>query len=194
MSGPGTRPRHLLSSRQAADYCGFRTTGALRKAHMQGRIFPAGRRGGAGTWMLLNGTPGTPPDGGEYEGETVEKTVEHVDQPQASPAWGLQTEGGGIPRSRTTPRPRDGETQRNQAHVAGGHRSEGRAKAIGRRARTSSDDVRAERCDAAILRLRDLLARAKDHDRRDQERAGSGEVGLDTRAPSDPTIRSRRSG
>src|SRR5688500_9735784 len=35
-----------MTTRQAAAYCGFKTTGALRKAHMEGRIRPAGRRGG----------------------------------------------------------------------------------------------------------------------------------------------------
>src|SRR6516162_6769371 len=41
----------LLTTRAAAAYCGFKTTGALRKARLEGRIQPAGRRGGTGTWM-----------------------------------------------------------------------------------------------------------------------------------------------
>jgi hypothetical protein len=34
----------------AARYCGFKTTGGLRKAFLDGRITPAGRRGGVGSW------------------------------------------------------------------------------------------------------------------------------------------------
>src|SRR5690349_10216927 len=43
--------RMLLTTDEAAQYCGFRTTGAIRKAMMEGRLKPAGRRGGKGTWM-----------------------------------------------------------------------------------------------------------------------------------------------
>ncbi len=44
------RPR-FLTTRAAALYCGFKTTSALRKAKLEGRIKAAGRRGGRGTWM-----------------------------------------------------------------------------------------------------------------------------------------------
>ncbi len=44
-------PARLLTIAEAAAYCGFRTTGALRKARLEGRVVAAGRRGGAGTWM-----------------------------------------------------------------------------------------------------------------------------------------------
>src|ERR1035438_120328 len=40
-----------LTTVDATRYCGFKTTGALRKAAYEGRIVPAGRRGGSGTWM-----------------------------------------------------------------------------------------------------------------------------------------------
>jgi len=40
-----------LTTTAAALYCGFKTTGALRKAAREGRIAAAGRRGGSGTWM-----------------------------------------------------------------------------------------------------------------------------------------------
>ncbi|HEX4760008.1 MAG TPA: hypothetical protein VH256_04370 [Thermoleophilaceae bacterium] len=42
--------RRLLSTAEAATYCGLKTTGALRKARLEGRLVAAGRRGGAGTW------------------------------------------------------------------------------------------------------------------------------------------------
>src|SRR5829696_5907175 len=46
---PQRRP--YLTTREAAAYCGFKTTGALRKAHLEDRVRPVGRRGGKGTWM-----------------------------------------------------------------------------------------------------------------------------------------------
>jgi len=42
--------RPILPTREAAMYCGARTTGALRKA-LEGRVYPVGRRGSVGTWM-----------------------------------------------------------------------------------------------------------------------------------------------
>jgi hypothetical protein len=50
-----TNPRDawptLMTTATAARYCGFRTAGAIRKAHLEGRLSPAGRRGGVGAWM-----------------------------------------------------------------------------------------------------------------------------------------------
>lgn len=42
-------PDALLTTREAALFCGFRSASALRKAKVEGRIRPAGRRGGRGT-------------------------------------------------------------------------------------------------------------------------------------------------
>ena len=39
----------IVTTREAATLCGFRTSSALRKAHIEGRIHPVGRRGGRGT-------------------------------------------------------------------------------------------------------------------------------------------------
>ncbi len=38
----------LLVTRDAAAYCGMQTTGALRKARLEGRVHAEGRRGGTG--------------------------------------------------------------------------------------------------------------------------------------------------
>jgi hypothetical protein len=43
--------RRYLSTREASLYCGFKTTGALRKALLEGRVRAVGRRGGTGTLM-----------------------------------------------------------------------------------------------------------------------------------------------
>src|SRR5688572_3986214 len=70
--------RDLLTTAEAAAYCGFKSSSTLRKAKMDGRLTPVGRRGGRGTWMwrradldgflaghprvsVTPGRPGTPP-------------------------------------------------------------------------------------------------------------------------------------
>jgi hypothetical protein len=54
----------FLTTREAAAYCGFKTTSALRKAKLEGRIAPVSRRGGRGTLMScrdsLDGGMGLP--------------------------------------------------------------------------------------------------------------------------------------
>jgi hypothetical protein len=47
----GVPARPLLTTVEAAAYCAFRNPSALRKAHLEGRVFPVGKRGGRGTWM-----------------------------------------------------------------------------------------------------------------------------------------------
>ena len=42
-----------LTTAAAADYCGFKTTGALRKARLEGRVFPVGRRASASSWAIV---------------------------------------------------------------------------------------------------------------------------------------------
>jgi len=46
---PGHSP--YLTTVDAARYCGFKTSSAIRKAHHEGRLLPVGRRGGTGTWV-----------------------------------------------------------------------------------------------------------------------------------------------
>ena len=71
-------PRYM-TTRQAADYCGFKTTGAMRKARREGRVRPVGRRGGRGTYMwdrldldaFLRGEPSADREG-DRGGDRVE--------------------------------------------------------------------------------------------------------------------------
>src|SRR5262249_28548933 len=42
--------RSVLTTAEAAAYCGYKDASAIRKAHRQGRLQPVGRRGGTGTW------------------------------------------------------------------------------------------------------------------------------------------------
>ena len=105
-----TKP--FLTTREATAYCGFKTASALRKAKLEGRIAPAGRRGGLGTWMwaresldcFLRGAlarrapgrvpaterSGAPPFGGSHgEAEDVEVVQGFVDLNAADSAAGL---------------------------------------------------------------------------------------------------------
>jgi hypothetical protein len=40
-----------MTTAQAALYCGFKTTAAIRKVLREGRLAPPGRSGGSGTYM-----------------------------------------------------------------------------------------------------------------------------------------------
>ena len=43
--------RTLLTTREAAAFCGYRDGSPLRKAHQRGTLKPRGRRGGTGPYM-----------------------------------------------------------------------------------------------------------------------------------------------
>lgn len=109
----------LLTTRDAAAYCGFKTTGALRKVRLEGRIVPAGRRGGTGTWMwareeldrFLRGEapakmvlerPGAPPEGGthgKHENWKLFKNSWISTKPVLPGVW-QRKEGGHVVRAR----------------------------------------------------------------------------------------------
>jgi len=63
-------PDAIVTTSEAAFLCGFRTTSALRKARMEGRIRPVGFRGGRGTFVwqvgdlirFMRGEPPLPED------------------------------------------------------------------------------------------------------------------------------------
>ncbi len=63
---PIPAPAPYLTTADAARSCGFTTPSAIRKAPMEGWIFPVSRRGGKGTWVyavadLHRFTRGEPP-------------------------------------------------------------------------------------------------------------------------------------
>src|SRR4051812_33004612 len=118
--------RGLLPTTEAAAYCGFRTPSALRKARLEGRVFPVGRRGGAGSWMwaikdldgFLRGEgpvrssverSGAPPQGEahEEEAEGLEAEEGRVDLDQTSAARRVAAEGRGTSRERSRSRKHD---------------------------------------------------------------------------------------
>lgn len=108
--GEGFPP--LMTTRVAAVYCGYKTTGALRKAFMEGRVRPAGRRGGRGSYMwareeldrflrgdppsdtIRGGPPGAPPLGGDNEEDQVGQKMELMDRAEAHSAGGVSEKGG----------------------------------------------------------------------------------------------------
>jgi hypothetical protein len=117
----------FLTTREATVYCGFKTAGALRKAKLEGRIVPAGRRGGRGTFMwsretldrYLHGEPSatvlagrarTLPEanGGTHEERTVGSEMEQLGESQADATRRLSTKGGRVSGSRASHRSEDG--------------------------------------------------------------------------------------
>ncbi|MBK7581073.1 MAG: helix-turn-helix domain-containing protein [Myxococcales bacterium] len=174
--------RPYLTTAEAARYLGYRDGSALRKAKLEGRIQPVGRRGGGGTLMwsrsdldaFLRGEaprtldperPGAPPQGATDGQSEMEEAVEQLARPAAVLAGGLSEEGGRIPRSPEIPRPADGEKERSSIDAAAGDGGARRREAALGGGRTRLGRDRAESSDAALLRLRRVLARAKDHDR-----------------------------
>ena len=132
--------RTLLPTVEAAAYLGFKTTGGLRKAHLEQRIFPAGRRGGRGTYVwsidaldrfLRGDAPvtlepersGAPPNQGAHhdEAEELEVVQELVDIHRTGAAPRLAAEGRRARRSGPRDRPKLGSDR----HVD--ERTEGRA-------------------------------------------------------------------
>src|SRR6185312_11567406 len=119
----------LLTTAAATAYCGFKTSSALRKAHMEGRIKPAGRRGGRGTWMwrrddldhfLVGKDGGTvtggrsgAPTGGTH-GSKVGAPLEVLDRAKTGEAWRVAHEGRRLLHSGTRDRSSNGAAARDQ--------------------------------------------------------------------------------
>ena len=79
----------VMSTRLAASYCGYKTSSALRKAHLDGKVFPVGRRGGVGSLTWSRADLDTFLRGGRL----VEEEDRHLD---AADAHG-STSGGATP-------------------------------------------------------------------------------------------------
>jgi len=127
-----------LTSAEATAYCRFKTSSALRKAYLEGKVRPAGRRGGTGTWMwsvedldrfllglpprdtLGGGCPGAPSNGGnhgKHEEGKVETKMEIMDRAQALETRGVAQKGRWISGSRPSCEPENREAVRGQADV-----------------------------------------------------------------------------
>ena len=123
---PHDEPSRLLTTRMAAVYCGFKSTSALRKAKLEGRITPVGRRGGRGTLMwkreeldrylrgevpasLSDGRARTPPEanGGEHEERAVGSEVEQLGESESGATRHLSAKGGRVSGARASHRSED---------------------------------------------------------------------------------------
>src|SRR5688572_14660691 len=105
------REAPLLTTREAAEFCRFKTTGAIRKAVREGRLRPAGRRGGRGCHMFWRadleaflcglppgtirgeGRPCAPPPGGGHEHNEMGSSMEVLDRAEALETGRLAQEG-----------------------------------------------------------------------------------------------------
>ncbi|GMV17568.1 MAG: hypothetical protein AMXMBFR56_57920 [Polyangiaceae bacterium] len=132
---PSPEPaRRLLTTREAATYCSFKSTSALRKAKHEQRIVAAGSRGGRGTLMwdpaeldrFLRGgapvtvesdRPGAAPEGVAHG--QMENAVELPDRPDAG-AGRLETERRRTPRASPDRRPVDRAQEGDQEGLARG--------------------------------------------------------------------------
>jgi hypothetical protein len=186
--------RRYLSTREASLYCGFKTTGALRKALLEGRIRAVGRRGGTGTLMwergeldrFLRGEPmrkGDEPETEPVEGELAYEEPVAARAPAKYSPFEPPIEPDpprrprGRPRKRALPAPSVPTTDvfggrcapvctTTRAHVAASEPSSPGA-AVAQRAASSA----ALRAQAAKNATADALARirlaARPHPRRD---------------------------
>src|SRR5579871_3495274 len=125
VAGPGCVHDGPMTTTQAARYCGFKTTAAIRKAYGEGRLVPLGKRGGKGTYVwsrealdaflagargaiVPSGRPGAPPENtGGHHG--IRRQVDHEMEGRNSAEAGetrrlAQKEGGFLVRGRAVDR------------------------------------------------------------------------------------------
>lgn len=182
----------LMTTSHAARYLGYRTTGALRKAHLEKRIFPVGRRGGRGTWMwavadldrFLRGEPpvmmkadrsDAPLHFGDAhdEGSEVAEPVEQLGEEDPS-TGSLENENGRRPFSASaSKRSGDGSDARD-SQGAPEHRRSKRPQVVERREGENKVGNRiGPASKAALRRLRDRSFGAKGTNKGDQEPSGT---------------------
>src|SRR5579863_4738735 len=176
--GPPPPFSPYLTTTAAAAYCGFRTSSALRKAAREGRIAPAGRRGGSGTWMwrredldafvcgrtpanLSGGRSSAPPSGGANDRAEMGAEVELVDRAKAVQARRMAQEGGRIPGPGTSRRFPHREDERSPVQRGGDRRARG-VHALAERAQEGSygrDNL--VHTDADLQRIRRVALRGQ---------------------------------
>src|SRR5690606_1583658 len=131
--------RELLTTAEAATYCGFKSTSALRKAKLEGRLLPAGRRGGRGTWMwrrsdldeflvgkvrdtVAAGRPSTPLTEVAHGQNTLEISMEALSEANAL-TWNLEDARRRLHSPAEGDRPLDGPPAGTEEGVLSGHRT-----------------------------------------------------------------------
>jgi hypothetical protein len=139
-----------LTTRAAAAYCGFKSTSALRKAKLEGRLAPVGRRGGRGTLMwsrealdrYLRGeppatfgsgrarTPSLANGGEDEEGQELGSEVEQLGRSESGATRHLSAKGGRVSRSRASHRSQDGSDTAGCPKPAGPDGTRGSASLV----------------------------------------------------------------
>ncbi|MBK8695067.1 MAG: helix-turn-helix domain-containing protein [Deltaproteobacteria bacterium] len=103
-----TTERTYYTTAEAAEFCRFRTTGAIRKAVKEGRLRSVGPRGGHGTHIFLReeldrfmrgGVPDAAGRTAEGPGRPQDLTTGNAVRPASDGNHGRPSEGGGGART-----------------------------------------------------------------------------------------------
>lgn len=169
-----------MTTVEASRYCGFKTTAAIRKALLDGRLAPLGRRGGTGTYMWSRqaldaflagarggivrvGRPDAPPtnNGGHHGRNEVGREMAISTGAEARPTGRLADEGRWIPGSRSSHGLSDREA--TTSHAGGArHGRRGRVQgASGSSRRRAKGTDRGDGAADALQRIRRVAFRAK---------------------------------
>ncbi|HEX7478884.1 MAG TPA: hypothetical protein VF331_13845 [Polyangiales bacterium] len=167
----------MLTTAAAAAYCGFKSTGAIRKALLEGRLKPAGRRGGTGTWMwsireldrfLCGATSGSDPVGDaneseheeadEHQGRQLDEALEELGQADEDPKR-VAAQEWRPPGARAHHRPYDGTHQRDQESDVERRRGNGVQVAARRTRARSGRSPEGPATERALRRLRGEFVR-----------------------------------
>jgi hypothetical protein len=168
-----------MTTAQAARYCGFKTTAAIRKALLDGRLVPLGRRGGTGTYMWSRqaldafvagarggivplGRPGAPPTniGGHHGRNEVGTEVEILDRVEALATGGVALERRWLPDSRSRDGLSDRKTTRDSENGKG-HGHGRRVQAFAGSPRRGSQRAESDGSADALQRIRRIAVRKK---------------------------------
>ena len=198
-----------MTTAQAARYCGFKTTAAIRKALLEGRLVPLGRRGGTGTYMWSRqaldaflagardaivpcGRPGAPPD--EHWRTSWKKTKwimrwRYAIAPKPVETGGLATERRGLSSSRSG-------HDRPNGKAATDHEDGARWDASGAYRflqeeveKVRGGEVRARDGEDPLRRIRRVAFRKKGDEGENPVGEDAGEVGVGAPAPPASRVR-----
>ena len=168
-----------MTTAQAARYCGFKTTAAIRKAYGEGRLIPLGKRGGKGTYVwsrealdaflaggraaiVPSGRPGAPPEnaGGHHGRNEMGREVEVPDRAETLTTGGMAPERRWVSRSRSNDGLSNGEAARSPANGEGHGRGRG-LPVPAARGRTGTPGSEGSASERALQRIRGVAFRKK---------------------------------
>lgn len=187
---PADTTEGYFTTAAAARYLAFRSTSAIRKAVMESRLRPVGRRGGVGPHLftreeldrfargdppatLTADRPGAPPADGEAHGQDeVDETLEVLGGADAA-ARRLEEEGGRLPRESPGTGSDDGPHEGGEEGSARGGRSD-RVHVASRGARPHrSRRAPSPAAEDALRRIQRVALRAEGDGEGNQKRSKS---------------------